>query len=35
MTAPLVKGTCQQTWIMVNADGQAFWDPFDVTLTIK
>jgi hypothetical protein len=35
MTAPLTKGTCQQTWVMVNADGQVFWDPFDVTLEIK
>lgn len=35
MTAPLVTGTCQQTWVMVNADGQVFWDPFDVTLIIK
>ncbi len=35
MTAPLVKGSCQQRWVMVNADGQWFLDTFDVTLTIK
>ncbi|MCD4671863.1 MAG: hypothetical protein K8R77_04285 [Anaerolineaceae bacterium] len=35
MTAPLVKGTCQQTWVMVNADGQVFFDAFDITLEIK
>ena len=35
MTAPMVKGSCQQRWVMVNADGQWFLDTFDVTLTIK
>lgn len=35
MTAPLVKGTCQQRWVMVNADGQFFLDTFDITLEIK
>lgn len=34
MTAPNNKGTCSQTWVMVNADGQAFLDSFYVSLEI-
>lgn len=35
MTAPMGKGTCQQRWVMVNADGQWFLDTFDITLEIE